>query len=271
MRVASHGTCCPLDGLISAVPLRCRTQVFNATRGHHCQHGSAIAGVMAASLAREFLFQAGRFCSRSTRSFGSGCTGPAEPESMATEIFRGVGEVQVFAYPVQDGARCIAVVRGNVSRLGAVPIPVRIHSECLLGDVFDSTRCQCGPQLRDFMLNVLGNDEHRNGAILYMQGHEGKGIGLSNKLRSYVLQDGSEQLSEEDANIRLGFAPDERSFRAAAAALEHLEVDSVVLYTDNRRKVAGISTAIAAVVPWSSREQRWIDEAVWARIRGQPM
>lgn len=81
MRVASHGTCCPLDGLISAAPLRCRTQVFNATRGHHCQHrglhpaalvlvplfprarwscvrhGSAIAGVMAASLAREFLFQ----------------------------------------------------------------------------------------------------------------------------------------------------------------------------------------------------------------------
>ena len=65
-------------------------------------------------------------------------------------------------------ALSFALMSGNVSRLG-VPIPVRIHSECLLGDVFDSTRCQCGPQLRDFMLNVLGNDEHRNGAILYMQ------------------------------------------------------------------------------------------------------
>ena len=61
------------------------------------------------------------------------------------------------------------LMSGNVSRLGGVPIPVRIHSECLLGDVFDSTRCQCGPQLRDFMLNVLGNDEHRNGAMLYLQ------------------------------------------------------------------------------------------------------
>eukprot|EP00438_Fugacium_kawagutii_P010302 Skav228841 [mRNA] locus=scaffold4680:158022:158792:+ [translate_table: standard] len=178
----------------------------------------------------------------------------AAPEAVAWERLSGVEElVRVMCFPEEEGARCVAVVKGKVAKKESVC--VRVHSECLLGDALGSTRCQCGVQLRSFIETVLGNPSHPYAILLYLQGQEGKGIGLSNKLRAYVLQDSG--LNEEDANLQLGFPPDLRKYQAVRTALEFLEVKSVVLYTGSPRKISFLSDKISGVVPWSPRDQHW--------------
>jgi GTP cyclohydrolase II len=138
-----------------------------------------------------------------------------------------------------DTSEPIALLIGEP---GDSPPLVRVHSECLTGDALGSLKCDCGPQLEDALAAIA---ESGWGILLYLR-QEGRGIGLVNKLRAYGLQD--QGFDTVDANLRLGFADDERSFAVAARMLEKLGQDKVRLLTNNPRKVQGLEAAGIAVV-----------------------
>jgi len=145
-----------------------------------------------------------------------------------------LGNFRAIAYESDlDRIEHVALVLGDVRDRDAVP--VRLHSECLTGDVFGSQRCDCGPQLREAMRRV---EEHGSGVVLYLRGHEGRGIGLVDKLRAYTLQESGHDTVE--ANIELGHAADLRDWDAAAQILSDLGVSSVTLMTNNPAKVAAL-------------------------------
>lgn len=129
-----------------------------------------------------------------------------------------------------------------IGKRDASPPVVRLHSECLTGDVLGSLKCDCGPQLHEALHQISGAQW---GILLYLR-QEGRGIGLINKLRAYALQD--QGFDTVDANIRLGFAIDARDFSVAARMLELLGVHSVRLLTNNPEKVAGLEAEGLAVV-----------------------
>lgn len=135
--------------------------------------------------------------------------------------------------PADGGAEHFAIVIGDP--VAHQPALCRLHSECFTGDILGSMRCDCGPQLNR-ALELIGDAGH--GILLYLA-HEGRGIGLMNKLRAYQLQDLG--LDTVDANVHLGFDPDERSFRAAANMLRHLGVDEIRLMTNNPIKVEALA------------------------------
>ena len=159
------------------------------------------------------------------------------------------GDFRVVAFtPDAHGDENIAIVRGNVR--GMRDVPARIHSECLTGDVLGSLRCDCRDQLTA-ALEQLGS--LRSGALFYLR-QEGRGIGLSNKIRAYALQDRGHDTVE--ANHLLGFGDDERDYRAASDMVRALGIASVRLMTNNPRKVEGlrahgvaVSGRIALVTP----------------------
>ncbi|MCW2513068.1 MAG: riboflavin-specific deaminase-like protein [Mycobacterium sp.] len=139
----------------------------------------------------------------------------------------------------------LAMVRGNVEQKEGVL--VRLHSECLTGDALGSLRCDCGEQLRLAMRRIAAED---CGVLVYATGHEGRGVGLINKLRTYVEQDKGHDT--RDANLRLGLPVDGRTYDNAAAVLSALDLRSVRLLTNNPRKVDGMRRAgidVVAVEP----------------------
>ncbi len=143
------------------------------------------------------------------------------------------GRFQIVGfYNNHDDKEHIAVVKGNVCE--EEDVPVRLHSECLTGDVLGSQRCDCGEQL-EAALGMI--EDEGMGAILYMR-QEGRGIGLLNKLKAYQLQDFG--LDTVEANIALGFEPDERDYGVAAHMLRSLHVRSIKLITNNPKKIEGL-------------------------------
>lgn len=133
-----------------------------------------------------------------------------------------------------DGIEHLAFVKGDLS--DGFPVLTRVHSECLTGDVFGSKRCDCGAQLAVAMQRI--NDEGR-GVVVYLRGHEGRGIGIGHKIRAYSLQD--EGFDTVDANTKLGLPVDSREYGIGAQILADLGVHELRLITNNPAKYGGIA------------------------------
>ncbi len=163
-----------------------------------------------------------------------------------TTIPNAYGQWHAFGYRHEvDGTEYVALVLGDVT--DGTDVLTRLHSECLTGDVFGSLRCDCGAQLEAAMAAIAAEGR---GVVLYLRGHEGRGVGLLSKLQAYQLQDAG--ADTVDANTELGLPVDAREYSAGAQMLADLEVRSVRLLTNNPAKVSGLTNGgvdITARIP----------------------
>ena len=144
------------------------------------------------------------------------------------------GDFTAYGYRITvDGGEHVALVHGDIA--GQEDVLTRVHSECLTGDVFGSHRCDCGPQLEEALQRIV---EEGGGVVVYLRGHEGRGIGLVAKLQAYALQDGGRDTV--DANLDLGLPADARHYGAATQVLRDLDVRSVRLLTNNPAKTSNL-------------------------------
>lgn len=159
---------------------------------------------------------------------------PAVRREATTRLPTAFGDFQAYGYrATADGVEHIALVQGDIG--DGEDVLVRVHSECLTGDVFHSLRCDCGPQLHASLERVTAEGR---GVVLYLRGHEGRGIGLLSKLRAYQLQElGRDTL---DANLELGLPADARDYAAGAEILADLGVRSLRLMTNNPEKTTAL-------------------------------
>ncbi|MCH1868562.1 bifunctional 3,4-dihydroxy-2-butanone-4-phosphate synthase/GTP cyclohydrolase II [Nocardioides sp. CFH 31398] len=162
------------------------------------------------------------------------------------------GDFTAYGYRVDlDDSEHVALVHGDLEAAGDEPVLVRVHSECLTGDVFGSDRCDCGPQLEEAMERIV---DAGRGVVVYLRGHEGRGIGLVAKLQAYQLQDGGRDTV--DANLDLGLPADARHYGTATQILKDLGVTSVRLLTNNPDKTESLTeygVPVAERVPLTPR------------------
>ena len=145
------------------------------------------------------------------------------------------GEFECVAYrSTIDGIEHLAFVRGDID--SGAPVLTRVHSECLTGDVFGSLRCDCGDQLSAALQLIAKND---HGVLVYLRGHEGRGIGIGHKIRAYSLQD--QGVDTVDANTQLGLPVDSREYGIGAQILADLGAQELRLMTNNPAKYGGIA------------------------------
>ena len=185
--------------------------------------------------------------------------GPLIVEHFATaKLPTRYGEFQIVAFKNnRDGKEHVAVIKGQIQ--GARRVLCRLHSECVTGDVFGSRKCDCGPQLDAAMKQL---ESRGRGIILYMR-QEGRGIGLANKIKAYSLQD--KGLDTVEANLHLGFDDDLRRYDIAAKMLELLGPESILLMTNNPKKVDGLREAgicveerLPILIPANSYNARYL-------------
>ena len=156
-------------------------------------------------------------------------------QELTVKLPTSYGDFDLTLFEDQANKEHLLLSKGEIRSLQE-PLLIRVHSECLTGDIFGSHRCDCGEQLHEAMRMI---EENGIGAILYLR-QEGRGIGLKNKLKTYQLQENG--LDTFDANIALGFEPDERDYHFAAQILKSLKIKKVNLITNNPNKIEQLNT-----------------------------
>jgi GTP cyclohydrolase II len=158
-----------------------------------------------------------------------------DPASLPTRF----GEFRIQVFTDETGGEHMALIMGTPVN-GSL---VRMHSECATGDILGSWRCDCRDQLELALQKIY---EAGHGILIYLRNHEGRGIGLANKIKAYALQD--QGLDTVDANVKLGFAPDQRDYTVASEILKHFGLNRICLLTNNRLKSQALEKAGITVI-----------------------